>query len=148
MTVRDDAGVGNSVVSKVSQVTVRPVPVANLSAPPPVCPAEPVLWTVEAAPDTQVRWMFSDGRRAEGAEVRHTFSRPGLFPVQVTLDDGAGLLSSRSSEEVYARVNAAPSALAGPDRVVCPGEPWSLTPAPRPIWTERLPAMSGRSATG
>ncbi|GAA6201889.1 PKD domain-containing protein [Aquicoccus sp. SU-CL01552] len=122
LTVRDDAGVDNSAASVVSQVTVRPMPVANLSAPPPVCPAEPVLWTVDAAPETQVRWMFSDGHAAEGAEVRHTFSRPGLFPVQVTLDDGAGLLSSRSSEEVYARVNAAPSALAGPDRVVCPGE--------------------------
>jgi len=122
LAVRDDAGVGNSVVVMTSRVTVRPVPVANLNAPPPVCPAEPVIWRVDAAPETTVRWMFGDGRMAEGTEVRHTFSRPGLFPVQVTLDDGAGLLSSRSSEEVYARVNAAPSALAGPDRVVCPGE--------------------------
>ncbi|TDE39086.1 PKD domain-containing protein [Antarcticimicrobium sediminis] len=123
LTVRDDAGVSNSSVTALKQVVVRPVPVANLNAPPPVCPAEPVIWQVDAEPQTQVRWVFGDGRAAEGAEVRHMFDRPGLFPVQVSLDDGAGLLSSRSSEEVYARVNAAPSALAGPDRVVCPGEP-------------------------
>ncbi|TDK50576.1 PKD domain-containing protein [Antarcticimicrobium luteum] len=122
LTVRDDAGVGNSSATLTKQITVRPVPVANLDAPPPICPAEPVIWQVDAAPQTQVRWVFGDGRAAEGAEVRHQFDRPGLFPVQVTLDDGAGLLSSRRSEEVYARVNAAPSALAGPDRVVCPGE--------------------------
>ncbi|MGD9861852.1 MAG: PKD domain-containing protein [Pseudodonghicola sp.] len=122
LTVRDDAGTGNSAVSLSRQVEVRPVPVADLAAPPPVCPAQPVQWTVAAAPDTRVSWVFGDGRQTEGHEVRHMFERPGLFPVQVTLDDGAGLISSRSSEEVYARVNAAPSALAGPDRVVCPGD--------------------------
>ena len=122
LTVRDDAGVANSRASATRQIEVRPVPVANLDAPPPLCPGEPVMWQVAAEPDTSVRWVFGNGRAAEGAEVRHSFDRPGLFPVQVTLDDGAGLLSSRSREEVYARVNAAPSALAGPDRAVCPGE--------------------------
>ena len=40
----------------------------------------------------------------------------------VTLDDG-GAASSRRTEEVYVRVNQAPVAAAGPDRVVCPGDP-------------------------
>lgn len=122
LTVRDDAGVANSEASVSKQVTVRAVPVADLGAPPPVCPADPVIWKVDAGPRTQVRWMFGDGRAAEGAQAAHSFDRPGLFPIQVTLDDGAGLLSSRRSEEVYVRVNAAPAALAGPDRVVCPGD--------------------------
>ena len=41
----------------------------------------------------------------------------------MTLDDGAGLASSRRTEEVYVRVNRAPVAEAGPDRIVCPGDP-------------------------
>ncbi|MDK3017193.1 PKD domain-containing protein [Pseudodonghicola flavimaris] len=122
LTVRDEAGVSNSAVSLSRRVTVRPVPVADLAAPPAVCPGQPVDWTVAAGADVAARWVFGDGQQLSGAEVRHQFDRPGLFPVHVTLDDGAGLISSRSSQEVYARVNAAPLALAGPDRVVCPGD--------------------------
>ena len=40
----------------------------------------------------------------------------------MTLDDGGGLDSSRRTEEVYVRVNRAPTAEAGPDRIVCPGD--------------------------
>lgn len=122
LTLRDDAGVGNSTASLIRRVEVRPAPLVDLAAPPPLCPAQLLEWAVSAAPDTQVNWIFGDGATVTGAEVRHSFDRPGLFPVQVRLDDGAGLISSRSAGEVYARVNATPVALAGPDRVVCPGD--------------------------
>lgn len=39
------------------------------------------------------------------------------------LDDGRGLISSRRTESVTARVNHPPVALAGPDRHICPGDP-------------------------
>ena len=123
LTLRDDAGVENSSATVIRQITVRPAPVAGLAMPGQVCPSDPLVWAVDAAPGQAVRWEFGDGSAVEGAELRHAFERPGLFPLQVTMDDGAGLLSSQNTEELYVRVNAAPSALAGPDRVVCPGEP-------------------------
>lgn len=40
----------------------------------------------------------------------------------VAYDDGKGLLNSRRSEEIDARANAAPNAIAGLDQIVCPGD--------------------------
>lgn len=122
LSVRDDAGVANSEASMVRRVTVLAAPVADVSAPGAICPAEPVPWSVTAPEGTRVQWRFGDGTEATGAAVSHAFARPGLYPVQVAMDNGAGLVNSRASREVYARVNAAPTALAGPDRIVCPGD--------------------------
>ena len=122
LTVTDDAGVKNSKVSLTQTVQVNPAPVAALKQPLPVCPAEDSEWVATAGPDTSVNWVFGDGTAKTGASVRHAFARAGVFPVLAVLDDGAGLPNSRRSEEVYVRVNAAPTALAGPDQVVCPGD--------------------------
>jgi len=122
LTVIDDAEVGNSRATSTRQITVNPAPTAGLHAPSPVCPAAEVPWTVAASETTKVNWVFGDGATATGNSVSHAFAKPGLFPVSVSLDDGAELQNSRRTEEVYVRVNAAPTAFAGPDRTVCPGQ--------------------------
>jgi PKD repeat protein len=101
---------------------VTPPPVAGLAVPPPLCPGVAHEWAVASAEDVKTTWLFGDGVAVDGPEAAHAFDKPGLFPVTVTLDDGGGLASSRRSEEVYVRVNRAPVAEAGPDRVVCPGD--------------------------
>lgn len=124
LTVSDDAGVANSDVTRQQEIIVNAPPVAGLQAPQWACPATDLPWTVEVPQSTKVTWIFGDtGVRAEGQKVSHRFAAPGLFPVQVALDDGRGLVNSQRQEERYVRVNATPSAFAGPDRVVCPGVP-------------------------
>ena len=104
-------------------VEVSPPPMADLQTPPPLCPGVPHAWTVaEDAADLKASWLFGDGVAVEGPQADHAFEKPGVFPVAVTLDDGGGLDSSRRTEEVYVRVNRAPVAEAGPDRIVCPGD--------------------------
>ncbi len=122
LTVADDAGVANSEVVVVREVTVNAAPDAGLKTPPPLDPGVAVPWSVRVPEGTAVSWLFGDGTGATGASVAHVFDRPGLYPVVVMLDDGRGLANSRITQEVYARVNATPTAMAGPDRVVCPGE--------------------------
>lgn len=122
LTVLDDAATGNSEQSLTRKVRVAAAPVAGLSAPGAICPGELRSWSVAVAEGTAVKWRFGDGAEADGAEVSHAFDTPGLYPVRVEMDNGTGLPGSRRSEEVYARVNAAPVAIAGPDRVVCPGD--------------------------
>jgi PKD repeat protein len=96
---------------------------AELKAPLPLCPGVPHLWSVaDDAAALKARWVFGDGVEVDGPEAGHAFDKPGVFPVAVTLDDGGGLASSRRTEEVYVRVNRAPVAMAGPDRIVCPGD--------------------------
>lgn len=122
LTVIDDAATGNSEQTQVRTVEVSAAPVAGLAAPGALCPGESRTWGVAVAPGTGVRWEFGDGSQADGAEVSHGFDAPGLYPVRVEMDTGSGLPGSLRSEEIYARVNAAPVAIAGPDRVVCPGD--------------------------
>ncbi|MEL6211599.1 MAG: PKD domain-containing protein, partial [Pseudomonadota bacterium] len=76
-----------------------------------------------AAPEgTSVDWLFAGAPGGSGPSVTHTFPAPGLFPVTAVLNDGTGLANALRREEVYVRVNSAPTALAGPDRIVCPGQ--------------------------
>lgn len=43
---------------------------------------------------TRVRWTFGDGGTSREAEPRHVFARPGVYPVTLTIDDGAHLAST------------------------------------------------------
>ena len=122
LVVIDDADVGNSVVSTLQSVLVNPAPVAALPDRPAICPGEAMEWQVPTDASTAVTWSFGDGTSAEGNAATHSYDAPGLYAVVATLDDGTGLLNARRREETYVRVNAAPSALAGPDRIVCPGD--------------------------
>lgn len=122
LTVTDDAGVGNSSVTLARDMVVNPVPIAGLAPPEWVCPAVDLPWSVTPPDGTLVTWTFGNGSAKEGANVTHRFDAPGLYPVTVALDDGRGLANSRRLEERYVRVNAAPTALAGPDQTVCPGD--------------------------
>ena len=123
LTVTDDAGTGNSSTSISQQITVNPEPVAGLVAPAPLCSGVVSPWKAGVGPEIAATWRFGSDTEVTGSDVSHAFDSPGLFPVTLTLDDGLALPNSRRSEEIYARVNHPPVALAGPDRTVCPGEP-------------------------
>ena len=122
LTVTDNAEVGNSAAVMRKEITVNAAPVAALQTPVWACPAQPVPFAVSVPDSTSVAWRFGDNATASGAAVSHSFDKAGFYPVQVTLDNGAGLANSQRREESYVRVNAAPTAFAGRDRVICPGE--------------------------
>lgn len=122
LRVTDNAGTANSEAIATWAVTVNPAPDAGLATPGALCVGAETAWSATAGPGVTAEWSFGDGTQLSGAEVRHAFDAPGLYPVAVTLDDGRDLPNSRRVQEVYARVNAPPVAFAGPDRTVCPGE--------------------------
>ena len=121
LTVSDDAGVSNSDATIVKPITVNPTPMAALQAPPAICPGVPRQWK-SADPGVSVNWAFGDGATATGPTVTHAFSKPGVYPVAATIDDGRGLANSVRTETSILRVNQAPIAKAGPDQVVCPAQ--------------------------
>jgi PKD repeat protein len=122
LTIKDDANVGNSVVTTTSLITVNPAPVAGLTVPQWVCPATEMPWEVVAPNGTAITWNFGDGAAKAGSSVTHTFQTPGLYPITIALDDGKGLANSQRQESRYVRVNQSPNAFAGPDQVICPGD--------------------------
>jgi hypothetical protein len=68
-----------------SPVGVRIVPLTG-----PVMAGQPVAFAaqVAAGAPTQFRWQFGDDGAAEGAAVRHTFAKPGIYEVTVEASDG------------------------------------------------------------
>ena len=129
LTVRDDADVGNSSQSVTQRIVVNPAPAVGLAVSAQMCPGTPRDWAVTVPQSTAVSWRFGDATTATGPSAQHGFAAPGLYPVAVTMDDGKGLLNSVLTEETYVRVNAAPVAVAGPDRIVNPGDDVMLSAA-------------------
>ncbi|WP_246455604.1 PKD domain-containing protein [Sulfitobacter aestuariivivens] len=123
LAVRDEAGVENSVTGSSQQIMVNPAPKADLQMAQQYCTGAELPLSVDVGPDTQVAWTFGDGNTSSGASVSHSYAKAGLYPITVALDDGKGLLNSQRVEEVYARINAVPKAIAGPSRTVDPGAP-------------------------
>jgi PKD repeat protein len=122
LSVRDDAGVDNSTQQLVHRIAVNAAPAVGLTAPGAVCPGVSISWNVAAHEGTAVQWSFDGKTAGTGATASHSFDAPGVYPVTARLDDGSGLGNGIRHEEVYVRVNRQPTALAGPDRTVCPGE--------------------------
>jgi PKD repeat protein len=122
LTVSDDAGVANSRVVESREITVTPAPVAGLAVAGQLCPGVAHPWSAPGGDGVATLWDFGGADQATAEKIEHVFAAPGIYPVSVTMDDGQGLANSRRTEEIFVRVNRAPVASAGPDRLVCPGD--------------------------
>ncbi len=71
---------------------------------------------------TAHKWTFGDGSTADGPETKHTFDKPGKYPVVLTVQDDSGLNCATDNDTVWARINFPPLADAGPDEVICVGK--------------------------
>ncbi|MFH1943478.1 MAG: PKD domain-containing protein [bacterium] len=67
-------------------------------------------------------WDFGDGQRADSVQTAHVYHAPGRYDITLTVDDGSSLLNSVSTVSRTLMINHPPSADAGQDRIVCPGD--------------------------
>ncbi len=49
-------------------------------------------------------WNFGDGSTAQGVKVKHSFMKPGQYKVKLRVEDGTGLKSGISQDEIKIRV--------------------------------------------
>ncbi len=126
LTVRDEAGVSNSTSTDTLQLEVTAVPRPEIAGPAIACVAETVRWQADdaaAGPGTAYGWLLGDGGSAEGADVTHEYDRPGRYAITLFTGGGEGGVSGRRAATKILRVNAPPRAVAGRDRIGCPGAP-------------------------
>jgi PKD repeat protein len=143
LTVTDDTDLPNSNVTDTVLVTVNQAPAAIIAAPEAACPGEDLAFSAAGSLDedgqiTRFQWDFGDGTTAAEPEVTHTYRSPGTYEVALTVDDGSALNNSRHQSTIDFHVNRAPRAEAGPDRVVCPGEPVTFDAAMSVDWDGTL----------
>ena len=123
LTVRDEAGLANSLASDQVAVTVNPPPEPVIFGPEVACVGEPAAWRPDkAAAGSTYRWAFGEGTTAAAGEATHAFRKPGWYSVGLTADDGKGLPNSKQTATRTVHVNLPPYAAAGPDQLVCPGD--------------------------
>jgi PKD repeat protein len=50
----------------------------------------------EGVPVVQYHWDFGDGTSANGAEVRHTYTRAGIFSIQLEAEGADGIAARKT----------------------------------------------------
>ena len=116
-------------------VTVASAPRAVIAAPTAAAVGEEVTFNgtgsfIDRGVISAHEWDFGDGTTATEATVRHVFTEPGVYRVQLraSASEEAGGCASASAIQVVT-VNAAPIADAGGDRVVEVDQPLPLSAA-------------------
>ncbi len=143
LTVTDDTDLSNRTDVATAMITVNQAPEAVITAPQAACPAEPVLLSGRDSTDrdgaiARYAWDLGDGTVAPDQEVTHSFASPGTYEVALTVDDGLALNNSRDQATLDFPVNREPRAEAGPDRVICPGEPVTFDGSMSVDWDGKL----------
>ena len=115
----DRAGsVEHTPVTKV--VVVNQPPIARIEAARKTCPGATVSFDASGSfdPDGTISgyaWDFGDGETGQGAKVEHGFTKPGTYPVTLTVTDNSGSACGTDAATFNVFVDAAPVADAGPD---------------------------------
>lgn len=113
--ITDEVGVSSSAGGPTLAISATPVVSASARpATTDVGKAVAFSGTTSPAgtPPVNYTWTFGDGTSGYGANVSHTYSTAGSYPVNVTAVDGLG---GRSTTTISVAVNPAPSAAISPN---------------------------------
>ncbi len=126
LTLIDNAGVENSIVTKKLTIEVNSQPVAKAGNDILSCEATVHFdgsQSLDADQDTLTYWWdFGDGSaKKQGMQVQHTYQKPGKYPVVLTVNDGRLQRNSEARDALVVQINEPPVADAGLDQVVCAG---------------------------
>ncbi len=126
-TIRNDA-------SDTMTVIVNALPVADAGFDVVTAPGETLTFDGRRSsdPDGEIArylWNFRDGNEAQGDVVSHAFSTPGYYSVELRIYDDTGHEEATDFSQILITVNDQPTAEAGPDLSVAPGEAFILSGA-------------------
>ena len=134
LRVRDGSPLIGNGAALPFEVTVKRPPKAVAGPDVVVAPGVTVAFDGTAStpgdrPIASYAWDFQDGTRGAGPKPSHAFARSGRYVVTLRVQDDRPGACDSSSDQLVVDVNAAPVAVAGPDRHVAVGETVELTGA-------------------
>lgn len=117
-------------------VTIAPQPqppVAVINAPAQAAAGQPITFDGSQSsgqfPITGYQWRFGDGGTASGPTVQHVYATQGVYTVQLTVVDSAGLSGAASVQiQINPGATAAPTVQPEPTAVATP------VPLEGPTW--------------
>lgn len=123
LTVRDEAGLENSVSNDELVVEVNSRPEPSIDGPAVACVGESETWRAGGGADgASHAWVFGDGANSTGPSASHAYGKTGRYELVLYADDNKKLANSRAHATRTIHVNQPPIAVAGPDLLVCPGD--------------------------
>ena len=127
LRVTDDSGTATASTEDSLLVRINAKPLADAGPDVLAVPGQPIAFDGRGSrdPDGQIadyRWDFGDGATAVGAQASHGYAEPGLYSVGLEVRDDSGHPEAQGLGGLVVRINAAPLAVAGPDRRLAPGE--------------------------
>lgn len=117
LTVRDDAGLGNSVSRDQIAIRVDQGPVAHAGEDMIACAGTEVQFDGTGSSDidgvvNSFIWDFGDGDSGGGETPVHIYEHPGDYRVFLTIEgEKAGICSTRSTDEVEVKIIEGPVAI-------------------------------------
>ena len=127
LTATDDSGaIRNTAVDQTS-VIVNQRPIADAGPDLVAAPGEMVTLSALDAfdPDGEIvefQWDFGDGSSGHGESLEHGYQQPGTYTVRLTVFDNTDDPQALDFDESVVKVNAPPTADAGPDLQAAPGQ--------------------------
>lgn len=106
LTVKDSSGMVCDTGVATTKVSANYPPVA-VAENKEACVGEGVSFDASASSASgpaKYTWDFGDGQMGEGQKVSHTYEKPGMYRVILTVDDQKGTQCSVSSTSVTAKV--------------------------------------------
>jgi PKD repeat protein len=131
LRVTDDSGTSTDSASDTLDLVVNRKPIADAGPDLTAAPGEGLVFDGSGSfdPDgaiTDYRWNFGDGTTGEGVRAEHVYATPGLYSVRLEVRDDSGHAAAIGVADALIMINAPPVPVAGPDRLVAPGQPVEL----------------------
>lgn len=131
LKVEDNAGAENSAASDEIEVVINKKPVAKAGNNRLIAPGDMTTLDATGSYDldgaiANYTWTISDGRSFTEPKKKISFDKPGIYRVQLRVQDNTLQAEAVDFDEFEIRVNAQPVAIAGNDFLIAPGDPITL----------------------
>ncbi len=122
LTITDNSGVGNAVVTRQQTIRVNhpPVPVAE---PDILVNSSRIDFdgTLSTDDDDDIiawQWDFGDGSRSDQARTSHVYTLPGVYTARLAVTDASGTSSATRTTQRNITINHPPQADAGANQTI------------------------------
>lgn len=112
VVVDDKKGTSCSTAIAKTDVRINTPPIANAGPNMDCCTGSVAEFSASASSDPDgnqllFTWDLGDGTAITGESVNHTYTRPGSYTIQLTVDDQSGTACSLSTDQFTAQVKEA-----------------------------------------
>lgn len=129
LKVTDNTRLSNNFARDSIDITVNEAPRAVITGGDiKACPGDKIVLLADNStdPDGKIAhytWNLGDGSpERKGVQIQHSYRTPGNYMVTLKVDDGANVSNSVNQTSTFILINTPPIAIAGPDRIISPGD--------------------------